>query len=339
MTVQTVLQATSIRRPAMFLERRGVDPSPLLIKAGLTPSVLDEVDRMIPLATVLDVYTLAADAMGDPAFGLHLAEEASAREYGLLGYLFEAHPTLRASYSALSHFYGTFLADASLEILERGERVTLVSRLPADLPGSEFLRQEVLAAVFLKGAEATGADFHPIEVRLAMPEVAPEEFARVFGVRVQFDAEEDAMVFASEDLDHTMPTADPVLREHLLEAAEAHAKRRRVAGGNVNKLLRLQGCIVDLQSGVVHKRGRTINLTTKERSILEYFADRPNRTVRHDELDRDIWGLSRDVLSHAPAVAVRRLRQKIEPTGRKPVNLVTVFGEGWKLVVPGAEEA
>ena len=67
---------------------------------------------------------------------------------------------------------------------------------------------------------------------------------------------------------------------------------------------------------------------------MEYLASRPNEVVSHEALERDVWGIGKMVITHAPAVAIRRLRQKIEPKGRKPMNLVTVFGEGWRLVVP-----
>src|SRR5690606_23454728 len=121
------------------------------------------------------------------------------------------------------------------------------------------------------------------------------------------------------------------------EAAETHLARRREAAHAQSRRLRLQGCVVELDTGKVVRREGVLTLTTKERALLEYFAAHPNQVVTHDDLEREVWEIGRTVITHAPAVAIRRLRQKIEPAGQKPTNLITVFGEGWRLVGPGVD--
>jgi DNA-binding response OmpR family regulator len=83
----------------------------------------------------------------------------------------------------------------------------------------------------------------------------------------------------------------------------------------------------------VQREGGAAWHTSRERELLEFFAARPNQVVTHTEIEQAIWHLGSAVISHAPAVAIRRLRQKIEPKGSRPVNLLTMFGDGWKLVV------
>ena len=50
-------------------------------------------------------------------------------------------------------------------------------------------------------------------------------------------------------------------------------------------------------------------------------------------LERGLWGIAEHVVSFATAVAVRRLRAKIEADPSQPVNLLTVRGDGWRLVL------
>jgi hypothetical protein len=289
---------------------------------------------MFPFATSMRLYELTAEAFDDRAVGLSIAIEAEPRDYGLIGLLWAHQPTLDAGFDALARYYTAFLAGCAIEIRREPGRTRVISLFEHDHPGLDIFRPELLASVFLHSRRTAGQDWSPLEVHLTVPEVAPERFRAVFGVDVRFGAPVDQLVLDPAPLCQPIPGADPLLLAHLVEAAETHLGRRRLASGAQARLLRLRGCTVDLDTGTVTRGNETVTLTTKEKALLEYFAERRNDVVTHDDLERDVWGIGRSVLTHAPAVAIRRLRQKIEPPGRKPVNLVTVFGEGWRLVTP-----
>lgn len=320
-----------------FLERHGHPLAPAFAAADLAPDALTQRARLYPLAQSCRLHAHVAEVTGDPAIGLQIAQEAAPSDYGLVGLIWAHHPTLDAALDALSHYYSLFLEGAAFDVHRSADVTRVVSRWEHEHPGLDVLRIEAVAAIYLKSREVSGVSWTPLAVRFRQAPLPAAPFEEVFGITPEFGAEQDELLIDPAHLRRPIPSANPALLAHLLEAAETHLARRREAARAQSRRLQLRGCVVDLDSGVVETGGSSQTLTTKERALLEYFADRPNAVVSHDDLERDVWGIGRTVITHAPAVAIRRLRQKIEPKGRKPVNLVTVFGEGWRLVVPEAE--
>lgn len=75
--------------------------------------------------------------------------------------------------------------------------------------------------------------------------------------------------------------------------------------------------------------------------MLCYLAARPGQAVSREELLVQIWGYAPEATSRAPDTTVRRLREKIEAVAAEPEHLLTVFGQGYSLVLaePPAEAA
>jgi DNA-binding response OmpR family regulator len=81
------------------------------------------------------------------------------------------------------------------------------------------------------------------------------------------------------------------------------------------------------------KRGdRTIELTTKEYVILEYFMRHPNVVVTRTMLEEHAWDYDFDSLSNLIDVYIRRLRRKLDDNENESV-LQTVRGAGYRLKV------
>lgn len=323
-----------IHRALRHATRHGLDVAPILSETGFTDADLANRELLVPLPKALALYDRIATALNDPAFGLSLAKGAAPSDYGLIGLLFDHHPTLDAAFDALAHYYTAFLAAAEIRVLREAGRTRTVSRFAHEHRGLDYLRQEMLASVYLNALRASASPWKPTSVTFRQQPVDPAAFIDLFGVTPVFGAQDDALVIDPVHLAQPNPRANADLLNHLLEAAETHLVKRRTASGSNSRVLLLRGCSADLTSGMVHRGNDTLTLTTKERELLVYLADHQNEVVTHEAIERDVWGIGRSVISHAPAVAIRRLRQKIEPQGPKPVNLVTVFGEGWKLVVP-----
>lgn len=335
----TVFEATMVQRVVRYATSKGLPAEELLEAAGYTVEEASDPERLHPIDRVTRLFRTAAEKLFDPALGVHLAATGRARDYGLIGLVFDHQPDLDHGLDALARVYSAFLFGASLEVIREEGRTRVVSGFDYDHPGLDLIRQEVLAAIYVNCRRASESTWAPIAVRYRQVPPDPAPFRELFGVDVVFGAEEDELVLHPVDLARPIPGADPVLLAHLMEASEVHMLRRRAAAHQASRMLHLQGCTIDLAGGVVQRGTDTSYLTTKERDLLEYFAARRNEVVTHDEIERDVWRIGRSVVSHAPAVAIRRLRQKIEPPKGRPVNLITVFGEGWKLVVPANDPA
>lgn len=330
----TIVESTMVQRVGAWLVRHGHDPVPLLEAARVPVGLLTGPPVLMPFVDAMRLYDLVARHVGDPVVGLAVAREAQAREYGLVGLIWAHHPTIDAALHALVHYYNLFFPTASLVLRREDGATRIESSWRIDVPGLVAFRPEVITAIYLNARASSAAPWKPRAVSLHGPPVAVEAYTEVFGVSPMFHAAADELVLPDEVLLAPNPHADPLLLQPLLQAAETHLVRRRQAGGARAQTLHLTGCTVDLAVGTVARGPDTDTLTTKERALLEYFAARRNQVVSHADIERDVWGMGRSVISHAPAVAIRRLRSKIEPHPRRPVNLVTVFGEGWRLVVP-----
>ena len=83
-----------------------------------------------------------------------------------------------------------------------------------------------------------------------------------------------------------------------------------------------------------------MNDTTTERfeSFSEfypyYLAEHAERPVSRDELLHKVWGYGRDldIETRTVDIHIAKLRRKIEPNPKEPVNLITVRGAGYRLI-------
>ena len=76
------------------LRERGIPPTPLLSKAGLSVGQIDDRNARVKVRSQIRFLELAADALQDDLLGLHLARDYDLREIGLLYYV---HGVFRGS--------------------------------------------------------------------------------------------------------------------------------------------------------------------------------------------------------------------------------------------------
>ncbi len=89
---------------------------------------------------------------------------------------------------------------------------------------------------------------------------------------------------------------------------------------------------IDPSARLVEVEGQTITLTAKEFDLLWYFAQHPEQVFTRAQLLANVWG---DELYTDPStvtVHIRRLREKIEANPSKPIQILTVWGVGYKFV-------
>jgi len=95
-------------------------------------------------------------------------------------------------------------------------------------------------------------------------------------------------------------------------------------------LLTIADLTLDPASHLVTRNGKSINLTTKEFSLLEYLMWHPNRLITREMAQNHVWSYDYDGASNVVDVYIRRLRRKIdEPFDTKLIE--TVYGVGYRL--------
>ena len=81
----------------------------------------------------------------------------------------------------------------------------------------------------------------------------------------------------------------------------------------------------------VNKNGATVNLTPVEYKLLLLLASNPRRVFCRSELVDKVLGFDYEGYDRTIDTHIKNLRQKIEPSIKKPVYIKTVFGVGYKF--------
>jgi DNA-binding response OmpR family regulator len=94
--------------------------------------------------------------------------------------------------------------------------------------------------------------------------------------------------------------------------------------------LQISDLTIDTASHTVTRAGRSVHLTAKEYSLLEFFVLRAGTLVGRGDIAQHVWDENFDPFSNVIDVYVRRLRKKIDEGFSKPL-IHTRRGEGYVL--------
>ena len=117
-------------------------------------------------------------------------------------------------------------------------------------------------------------------------------------------------------------------------APSSHAIRYDAA---MSAELKLHHCTVDLTRAQALWPEREVSLTDAEVKLLAFMAERRSEDIPRGDLLQHVWGYSPTVRSRAVDQTVKRLRRKIEADPSTPSSLLSVYGVGYRLVLPVTE--
>ena len=92
---------------------------------------------------------------------------------------------------------------------------------------------------------------------------------------------------------------------------------------------------VDLASRTVKVKGRAVQLSVTEYSLLHLFVKHAGKVLTHGQILREVWGTSDVEKTGSLRVYVTYLREKLEAKPAEPELLITEPGIGYRLVVLG----
>jgi DNA-binding response OmpR family regulator len=122
---------------------------------------------------------------------------------------------------------------------------------------------------------------------------------------------------------------DYLSKPFAIEELEARVRALiRRGQGNPDPSVTLGALTLDRNSGAVYVAGILVDLTRRERAILETLAVRADTVVPKARLTGEVFGYDDPVAPNALEVHVGRLRRKLEGSG---VKIVTIRGLGYLL--------
>jgi DNA-binding response OmpR family regulator len=101
-------------------------------------------------------------------------------------------------------------------------------------------------------------------------------------------------------------------------------------GPSRDRTLRAGDLEMDTVTHEVRRGDRTVDLTSRELAILEYFLRNPDRVLTRDQIADHVWCLGAMASSNVIDVYVAALRRKLGDQG-EPRLLHTVRGSGYEL--------
>jgi len=125
--------------------------------------------------------------------------------------------------------------------------------------------------------------------------------------------------------------AKPFYVEEL--TARIHALLRRHGGISQHKI-EAGPLQLDCINRSLHCHGQTVELTSREFSLLEYLMRSPNQTLTRGQLLEHVWGYDFDPCTNVVDVCIKRIRHKIaslEKAGEMIGAIESVRGTGYRL--------
>lgn len=121
----------------------------------------------------------------------------------------------------------------------------------------------------------------------------------------------------------------PFAFAELLARVRALTRRPKV---QESFLLTVEDLELDTKTFEVKRFGKSIDLSKKEFSLLEYLMRHKNRILSKDQIIENVWDYESDVLLNTVEVYMGYLRNKIDKPfkGKKPL-INTVRGFGYKI--------
>ena len=154
------------RLAAGRLREAGIVLEPLLRRAGLSVSQINNKDMRIGVASQIMFLELAAQALKDPLLGFRLARDGDLRQMGLLYYAAASSETLGEALDRAQRYSSIVNAGVVLKCFEAGN-FTIALRYFGVARHSDRQQMELLVTTLIRVCRAlTGRSLTPTVVRL-----------------------------------------------------------------------------------------------------------------------------------------------------------------------------
>jgi len=118
--------------------------------------------------------------------------------------------------------------------------------------------------------------------------------------------------------------------EELMARLRALGRRHTLSVSPAGSMLRLEDLRLDLEKKLAFRGDKSIKLSAKEFSLLEYFMRNPGKAISRAELAEKIWDIKFETGTNVVEVYINMLRNKID-RDFMPKLLHTRIGLGYVL--------
>lgn len=251
---------------ANMLALRGHDARRLLEAAGLPDEALRG-EVIAPLSRVQRFLDLSAETLGDPLFGIHLAERLATGTFGVTEFLMRSAPTVSRCLHVLAEFAP--LINPILDFRFDDGRFSFTVHGERDVLGAQL--NEYTFALLLRQFSLVLGERLPVEEIWFAHDRADsrEQVAARFGCAVTFGAVDCGIALRRSVLDKSPPTSDSALFEFLLAQA-----RSQIANLGTRDVIAQVARVIETRLGSdVSAEATAKAMATTVRSLQRHLAD------------------------------------------------------------------
>jgi AraC-like DNA-binding protein len=221
------------------LRGHDIDPAPLLKRLDLSEQAVNTDQIRISAAAQARLLEYAAEALNDPALGLHLAMEVNPREVGLLFYVASAAKDLGEAIVLFARYCRIVNEAVRIQLTPRDSDLVVEAHLVGVTRFRATQNAEFGLAVIVKSLrEITGRNVHPTSIALVhIRNSNGAEFERFCGCPVEFGGSSDHLVFSHQSLATPLITEDMHLLDTLRPICDEAARQRETAPGSLRALV------------------------------------------------------------------------------------------------------
>jgi AraC-like DNA-binding protein len=253
------------------IESYGLEPAPFFVAEGLELELPIEPGTRVPYEAIDAIRARAAEASGDPAFGLRVAQCLHPSYLGALGYAVLASNTLRVAFERIHRYVRVLNEQGRFDLVEDDE--ALRARLSVGQESMDRVARDdgQLAALFALCRLNAGGDFTPLQV--AFVHGAPDDptpYEALFGCPVIFGADANEFSITLMDADRVLPSSNEVLaqmNERIVIQRLAQLDRDNVSGrvrAAIMELLPSGEVSDEAVADALHMTARTMHRRLKE---------------------------------------------------------------------------
>ncbi len=195
-----------------YLEERGVDTAPIRRRAALEGVDLTHPEQRLPEGVPREVWRLAAEATGDEAIGVHVAEARTPAALDVLEYAFRASPTLGDALGQVARYARVMHDRVTIRLAPEGGGARLTGSVPPGHPVNRYQTEFFLATWLRLARDTCHSDMAPLDASFAHPPPARlDEHRRFFACPLRFEQPVIGLLIARADLARPMRGADVAL--------------------------------------------------------------------------------------------------------------------------------
>jgi AraC-like DNA-binding protein len=224
------------------LRERGKDVQAILVKAGLSPEVVDDPTARLDARAQIKVLNFAGEELGDELFGFHLARDFDLREIGLVYYVMASSERLVDALRNAERYSGLVNEGVRLRCHPGRDTAVRLEYVDADHPQDRHHIEFWLVTVVRICREVTDSRLAPRRIKVRHLRTGSSgDFKAFFGAEVEFGTDVDEIVLSAPVASLSTVGRDTYLNKLLRRYAEdalssAHPKRAS-ARSQVEKIL------------------------------------------------------------------------------------------------------